>query len=275
MSSAQPGWLPLSLPATFSDTFKEIKFRFRVFKFNWLTSGFDPVNKVFSFIHDNVSIKIKVPSVDDFISFHILKHQTFYDLADLNKIKKYIGAGSVVIDAGANIGNHTIFFAKICKAGKVFSFEPQSQIFSILLENIALNDMEDVVVPYRVALGDNNTRAAINYRDDHAVSKKLAQVNHGGVYLKEDETGNFEVRTLDSLLLGQINRLDFIKMDIQGFEEKAVKGAKCLIAKFKPIIQLECATNREYEEVILPLMSEMNYKVMLRLNIDAIFEPIV
>lgn len=275
MSSAQAGGLPLSIPAIVSETFKEIKFRFRVFKFNWLTSDFDSTNKVFSFIYDSIPIKIKVPCVDDFISFNILKHKTFYDLADLNKIKKYIGPGSVVIDAGANIGNHTIFFARICKAAKVFSFEPQPQIFSILQENIGLNDMEDVVFPYCVALGDHNTRAAINYRDDHAVSKKLTQVNHGGVYLKEDETGNFEVRTLDSLLLDQINRLDFIKMDIQGFEEKAVKGAKSLIAKFKPIIQLECATHREYEEVILPLMTEMNYKAILRLNIDIIFEPVV
>lgn len=257
-----------------TDFFRELKYKYRIYKFKNLTPAFDSGTNIFSFDFEGNRFLIKTPDVRDFISFNIIRHRTFYDIADLNQARPFIRKGSVVIDAGANIGNHALYYAKVCQAGRVLSFEPQEHVFSILQENIRLNELDGTIIPYRLAVGDQNTRAAVDFRDDHQVSKRLAQTNHGGVYLKEETEGAFEVRTLDSLFLDSLDRLDFIKMDIQGFEAKAVRGGRRLIAKFKPVIQLECMTGAEYETVLKPLMAELNYRLKQKLNIDYIFEPV-
>lgn len=257
-----------------SEIFKEIKFEYRVLKFKKLTPAFDTATNIFKFNHEGQRIRMKLPDVRDFISFNIIRRGNFYDIADLKETRRFIPPGSVVIDAGANIGNHSVYYARICQAAKVFSFEPQEEIFNILKTNIELNGIENIVVPYKYALGEHQTRASVDFRDDHKITSRIAQINHGGIYLKEAEDGNFEMRTLDELFLNSLDKLDYIKMDIQGFEEKAVKGGRELIKKFKPVIQLECITNEEYNTVLLPLMTGLGYEIKHKMNIDYIFGPI-
>lgn len=257
-----------------NEIFKEIKFEYRVLKFKRLTPAFDAATSIFTFNYEDQRIRMKLPDVRDFISFNIIRRRTFYDIADLQETRGYIHPGSVIIDAGANIGNHSVYYARICKAARVFSFEPQEEIYNILKTNIELNGINDIVTPYKYALGEHNTRASVDFRDDHKITSRVAQTNHGGTYLKEAEDGNFEMRTLDELFLNSLDKLDYIKMDIQGFEEKAVKGGRELIKKFKPIIQLECMTNEEYNTVLLPLMTDLGYETKHRMSIDYIFGPV-
>ncbi|MRG47333.1 FkbM family methyltransferase [Chitinophaga sp. SYP-B3965] len=257
-----------------NEVFKELKFEYRVLKFKKFTPAFDAATNIFTFNYEGQDIRIKVSDVRDFISFNIIRRRTFYDIADLTATRHYIQPGSVVIDAGSNIGNHAIYYAKICKAAKVLSFEPQEEIFKILQENISLNGLNDIVIPYKYALGEHQTKASVDFRDDHKISSRVAQTNHGGVYLKEAEDGNFDMRTLDELFLHSLDKLDYIKMDIQGFEEKAVKGGRELIKKFKPVIQLECMTKEEYNTVLLPLMTGLGYEIKQIMNIDYIFGPV-
>lgn len=265
-------WLRKSVNSI-EDLFKELKFEYRVLKYRKFTPSFNSNTNIFTFSYENKIFKIKVPEVRDFISFKIIRYKTFFDLSDLKKIRHYIDSDSVVIDAGANIGSHSIYYAGVCKAAKVLSFEPQEEIYSILVKNIELNELEHRVIPYKIALGEHTTKASINFRDDHRISTNVMQTNHGGVYLKEEESGEFEVRTLDDLFIDELDRLDFIKMDIQGFEEKAIKGGKELIKKFKPVVQLECISKEEYTDIILPLMSELGYEIKQVLNIDYVFAP--
>lgn len=261
-----------AIPRKINDLFKEIKFELRILKYKKFTPAFDATTKIFSFVYDNKKIRLKLPDVRDFISFNILRRGTFFDMDDLNVTRPYISPGSVVIDAGANIGSHSVYYARICEAAKVYSFEPQEEIFKILEQNIALNGLINIVTPYKYALGEHRTKASIDFRDDHRISSRLAQTNHGGTYLKEAGDGNFEMQTLDELFLNSLEKLDYIKMDIQGFEEKAVKGGINLIKKFKPVIQLECTTKEEYDKV-MPLMSGLGYEIKYAMSIDYIFGP--
>ncbi len=103
---------------------------------------------------------------------------------------------------------------------------------------------------------------------------KKKQVNYGGLFLKEDSGGSFEVVTLDTLLLPQLERLDFIKMDVQGFEPKVIKGARQVISRFKPVIQIECMEKKMLNEEIIPLMTELGYRITRVLEIDYLFEPV-
>lgn len=54
-------------------------------------------------------------------------------------MQKRLGENKIVVDIGANIGNHTVFFANVCKAKKVYSFEPQEKVFEILKKNVEIN----------------------------------------------------------------------------------------------------------------------------------------
>lgn len=236
--------------------------------------AYDTASRIVKFDYEGTEIAVRVPDPRDFISFNIISRNTFFDIHDLEAMRDKIPAGAVVIDAGSNIGNHALYYARICKASRVYTFEPQEKIFALLRENIALNHAEEVIVPYNYALGDQPARASADFQDDIVISGKKKQVNYGGLFLKEDSSGSFEVTTLDSLLLPQLNRVDFIKMDVQGFEPKVIRGAKELIRRFKPAIQVECMEKKMLNEEILPLMNELGYRITRVYEIDYLFEPV-
>ncbi|ASZ12518.1 FkbM family methyltransferase [Chitinophaga pendula] len=259
---------------------KSIEDRVEIAKFNQrikqasIAPGFDAANNIFKFSYQGTPIVFRVPDIRDYISYNIVAKQTFFDIHDLERIRSFIPADGVVIDAGSNIGNHAIYFATICQAAEVYCFEPQKEIFDILQQNIALNNKTQAVMAFNCGLGEYKTRAASNFRDDVNITDSVSQVNHGGLFLKEDADGGFEIDSLDNLLSSRLTRLDFIKMDVQGFEEKVIRGGRGIIQRFKPIIQVEVMNKQELNEQILPLMTELGYRVKLVLEIDYLFEPI-
>lgn len=228
----------------------------------------------FKFTYEGKEIKIKLPDVRDYISLNIISNNSFFDIHDLECTRKKIPVGGVVIDAGSNIGNHAIYYATICSASKVFCFEPQAEIFEILKENIELNNLSSSVIPFQLGLGETETTASIDFRDDTSISTRKKQVNHGGLYLKEDAGGGFKITTIDACLGNGLERLDFIKLDVQGFEDKVIRGALSVIKKFKPVVQVECMDKSLLNDNILPLMTSLNYRLTMVLDIDYIFESI-
>ena len=151
------------------------------------------------------------------------------------------------IDAGANLGFHSIQFGNLGK--KVYAFEPQSYVYNQLCANVLFNNLNSIVETYRLGLGDKEDKQQLwNIEHEDWVGsgmhnwggRGIIQENYGGI---ERSTKN-EIReediikliTLDSL---NINKCDLIKVDIQGYEYNMFVGAKKLIDTFKPIIFLE------------------------------------
>lgn len=87
--------------------------------------------------------------------------------------EKYIKKGTNIIDAGAHIGIHSLRFAKLCKPGKVYSFEVHPTTYKILKKNIKLNNLKNIKA-YNVGLSDNKTKTKVRW-----ISKK----NIGQLYL--------------------------------------------------------------------------------------------
>ena len=81
----------------------------------------------------------------EYVQKKIYYEKDYYERDILDEIKKNIPSNSVILDIGANIGNHTVFFCKECNAKKVYAFEPVSITFEILQKNIAINNLETVV----------------------------------------------------------------------------------------------------------------------------------
>ena len=136
--------------------------------------------------------------------------------------------GSVVIDVGANIGVHTLFFAKsVGPTGIVLAFEPQRIVFQTLCANMALNSITNAHC-YRVGLADQAgslRTPPVNYAADN---------NFAGLPLGDFEGGEVvEVNRLDHFSLPACQ---LIKIDAVGMELQVLQGASGLIDKFKPVL---------------------------------------
>lgn len=121
--------------------------------------------RIFTFAHADTLVRMHLPFAPrDDIQRHILRHATFYEHAQLADIRPLVPPGAVVADIGANIGNHTLYFALLCGAARVLAFEPMRVASGILRRNLALNGVEDRVTVHDVALGrESGTASLLRY----------------------------------------------------------------------------------------------------------------
>lgn len=132
--------------------------------------------------------------------------------------------GEMVIDAGGFQGGTAIWFAdQVGQMGKVYSFEPLPGNFQKMQQNIHRNNLEGQIETVNQGLWNNCTDLLITNKD----SISVCSPDHGDLEIK--------VITLDSYVQTNcLERVDFIKMDIEGAELPALKGARQTIVKFKP-----------------------------------------
>ena len=152
-----------------------------------------------------------------------------------------VRSGDVVVEVGANIGTHTVFFAKAVGAeGRVLAIEPQRIVYQTLCANLALNSLTNVH-GYAIALGAAPGFAQIPALDYHQLN------NYGGVSLSQTAAGaqaatehalgeSVQIATLDSFALPQCRLL---KIDVEGMELAVLKGATETIQRCQPLLYLE------------------------------------
>jgi FkbM family methyltransferase len=149
-------------------------------------------------------------------------------------MRRHIGPGAVVYDLGANYGIHTLLFAKLVReAGHVYAFEPLPDIHSALKTNVALNNFRNVTC-VKLAVSDR-TGATSFLAGHHVGAGHLADVGDGqGTQLI------VKTVTLDEFVLDQNHRPpDFIKIDIEGAEGRALSGAERLLKECAPILLID------------------------------------
>ncbi len=129
--------------------------------------------------------------------------------------------GDIVIDAGAFTGNTVSYFEQcVGSTGKVYAFEPMEETFTTLQENMGNMQHVDLI------------QAGISHTDGHV---HIAEQNFPGASLHTAGDIRVETRSIDSFVQEQaLTRLDFIKMDIEGSEMDALKGAKNTIENLHP-----------------------------------------
>lgn len=157
-------------------------------------------------------------------------------------LQTIIKESELIIDVGAHIGYHSIGYGKINPNAKILSFEPQKQVFELLKQNIDSNNLSNQIHPFNLAVGDKfrETTLSNTITDGENVGAQLQyggdlSFNLGGVSLGfNGEIVN--MITIDSIVL---NKLDFIKIDVEGAESLVLLGGKNSIMKFKPAICFE------------------------------------
>ena len=151
---------------------------------------------------------------------------------------KLLTPGMVFIDAGANEGFYTVFAAyRVGNTGSVWAIEPSSREMERLTTNVQLNDLANVR-PFPVALADEDTSGELLIAgDEHAGHNTLGQfVYESGLARRE----LVRLRRLDSLIeANALERLDFLKIDVEGAELRVLAGAQGALKRFRPMILLE------------------------------------
>ena len=139
-------------------------------------------------------------------------------------------SNSVALDLGGNIGTHSITMSKLVKEGEVITFEPQALTFSILQNNLLLNECKNVT-SYRFACSDEDFKTISMQPFNFFTEPGDDYINNGRLSVDLNSfLGDLALtRTIDSF---NFEKLDFIKIDIQGSEAKAKKNT---ISKFRHI----------------------------------------
>jgi FkbM family methyltransferase len=140
---------------------------------------------------------------------------------------------AVVFDIGSNIGMTAVIAAK-SGAEKVYAFEPDPNIYPFLLETVKVNRAS--VDPHNIALGAEERSLSFFSNPDSASASHLVTEDTLG----HSSTGIVNVSTFDAFItLHRIQRVDFIKIDVEGFEIDVLQGARDTIARFKPSALVE------------------------------------
>lgn len=155
-------------------------------------------------------------------------------------VKLLLTPGCNCLDLGANIGTHSLAMAELAVGGNVYAFEPQSLMFSLLQANIFANGIKNIkALKFAVGEKDNVVISmdALHYLDgDLQTNSGGLRVDHGDLTLGDLALS----RRIDSFSFPKIT---FVKMDIQGAELEALRGAKDLIKRDRPILFIEIEEN--------------------------------
>jgi FkbM family methyltransferase len=157
-----------------------------------------------------------------------------YEADKMATVLKLLTSGSTFVDVGANVGDYSLLAARIVgHAGKVLCFEPEPRNRYWLQRAIDLNGYGNIEV-YAVALSDRNGQVPL-YLGEIAGYHSLIP----GLPERQAGTISVTTRTLDSLLeeLGR-DRIDMMKIDVEGAELQVLRGARATLEKNPDIILL-------------------------------------
>jgi FkbM family methyltransferase len=167
----------------------------------------------------------------------LIDNQVFFEASyepkTFRAFQKLVKPGMQVIDIGANVGVHTLNLAKLVGTqGGVYAIEPTDWAYRKLQANLKLNPgISRVVKTRQIVLSDRSAGVQkFEFR---------AQWRKAGGYI-EDEVGVAEFLSLDDFQkIEQLKQVDFIKLDVDGFETKILRGALGVLNTFQPILLVE------------------------------------
>jgi len=188
-----------------------------------------------------------------------------YERENFDFLRKHVHPGDNVLDIGAHIGLFSTAAAQLTgNVGKVFAFEPAAETNELLKQTIAINHFENLIEPHNEAMGahsgkttfyvsaikGDNSNSLVSYKDDrelHAMEVNMFSID-------------------DFVKNKNIQRLAFIKIDVEGAEYDALMGAINTLKTLKPVCivaihPLPIAAKGDSLEKIYDLLIDCGYKI--------------
>ena len=159
-----------------------------------------------------------------------ISHYGTYEELESKIMEEKIEMGNIVVDVGANIGLHTLNMARIVgNTGQVFAFEPDPSNFEILKKNVKINNYKNIILEQK-AVGDKHGRTTL-YQSDHPGKHRIFPQTEQAKSQVQVELTNLD-NYFDSDMIDKIN---FIKIDVEGLEFSVLKGMKNILKNSKKI----------------------------------------
>ena len=198
---------------------------------------------------------------DQYVGQSLIHYGEFSE-GESHLFRQLVGPGDVVVEAGANIGAHTVMLSRLVgDAGRVLAYEPQRIVFQTLCANLGLTQCVNVHA-LQQGLG-----AARGEMSCPAVDPRASN-NFGGLSLLPGGGGEaVAVTTLDALNLQQCRLL---KADVEGMEREVLLGARETLARCRPVLYLENDRTAKSPDLI-QLVMELGYRVWW--HITPLFNP--
>lgn len=213
-------------------TFNAYKMRLRRLIKRWLKEKLNPINR----------------RLEGIVTLQYLGRQIYYDPTtdiggklfssgefekeEMELCKEYISETSIVLDIGANIGLHSIYLSGLAKDGCILAFEPSLATFSFLLINTA--NISNIV-PINLAVSDEGKIADFFHTSDNAYSSLIDTKRKEVISVTK-----VPCMRVDDVVSGlQLNRVDFVKIDVEGLEFEVLKGMVEVMTKHQPVIFCE------------------------------------
>jgi FkbM family methyltransferase len=152
-------------------------------------------------------------------------------------IRQHVAPDSVAIDVGANVGMHTVAMAGCARHGQVLALEPNPRVFDKLVSNIALNRYTHVHA-VNSAASNAAGELILNLPPANAGNQGTARVAAG--LLENRGAVKVPAVTLDSQVASEgFRRVDFVKIDVEGWEARVLAGARDTLATYRPALVFE------------------------------------
>ena len=210
---------------------------------------------------DSIHGSFKINPHDSIIG-RSLKIYGEYAEHEMMLLSNFIETGQTIIDVGANIGTHTVFFAEqVGKGGGVVAIEAQPEIFNLLKQNIILNNLQNVKA-INAAISSKNYNIKIpiiDYEQEGNFGALSFKIDNIDCYLPTRKTGisqKIPAIPLDDM---NIEACHLLKVDVEGMEKEVIDGALKTIDKFRPILYLENNYQASSPE-LLKLLANINYQ---------------
>jgi len=189
--------------------------------------------------------------LDHIQKFHL--NGTFYELNQLLRHRDLIQRQITVLDIGANVGNHSLFYAHHTDATRIYPIEANPEAIAILSASVELNAKAKAKIDLRhlgVAVGSKPGRVSI-------VSSQPNNLG-GTAFSAAESTGEIDCVRLDDLAFE--GRIGFIKLDVERTELDVLAGAEKIIARSRPVLAIEVV--QANEEAFWKWLESHRYKVV-------------
>ncbi len=169
----------------------------------------------------------------------------FYECDLLSFVYGRYGTGGVYMDIGACIGNHTMFFAKVCQADRVVAIEPTPETFMLLEHNKLVNQAENVEL----------IQAGLSDQPGWAQLEVVCESNRGmnrlhAIDRSENDQSGIKLIRGDSI---DVQDIKLMKIDVEGMVRQVINSCEALIRRDHPVIVAEVEDEPEVFELLMSL----------------------
>jgi FkbM family methyltransferase len=218
-------------------------------------------------------MRLKLPEDSE---FYLETHDP--DVTDL--LCKYIKPGFTVVDAGAHIGYFTLLISRLVgPRGKVFALEPLPKNIRRLEEHLSWNHCNQNTQIFPFALAEQDGEEKFLYFDISTIGRLASSESKSNIVAQPPSCITVKCRSLDALFQNlNIELLDFVKIDVEGAEFRALQGMSKILNMYRPKLLIEVHNEKNIGEIFNFLEKRdyrayINGKILTRPKFFRIIQP--